>query len=157
MARIDITARIETEGLAQTLARLSSHDLPIAIRAGVRLAASGARKQLAKSIREHYGLTSSRIKQDISQAQFIDGGMAAVIKTSRKPITGMQFGPRKASKGISLAIYRGKRSVYKSGFMQFSKEGRFSGTLPFKPNPNRPYSIDLAAGLNKPQIGRAHV
>jgi hypothetical protein len=138
MARIDITARIETEGLAKTLARLSAHDIPIAIRAGIRDAASGARTQLAKGIRERYSLSSGRIKQDVSQAQFIDGGMAAVIRTSRKPITAMQFKPRQTRKGLSMSIFRGERTVVKSGFM--------AKGLPFKRRTKARYPLDVIHG-----------
>ncbi len=144
MARIDISARIIGDSeLAQTLSRLSSHDIPKAIKAGVRLAASGARTQLAKGIREHYGLSSARIKDDISQARFSENGQTAVIKTSRKPISSAQFKPRQTLKGVSLAIFRGKRTTVKSGIMQFSKAGKFPGTMALKPNPGRRYKGDM--------------
>jgi hypothetical protein len=122
MARIDITARITGDSeLAQTLSRLSSHDIPKAIKAGVRDAARAGRTTLAKSIGQRYSLSAGRIKQDVSQAQFSDAGQTAVIRTSRKPITAMQFKPRQTRKGLSMSIFRGERTVVKSGFMAKGK------------------------------------
>jgi hypothetical protein len=118
MARIDISARVlGDERLAQTLAKLSSHDIPKAIRAGVRDAAKAGRTTLAKSIGQRYSLTAGRIKQDVSQAQFLNQGQTAIIRTSRKPITAMQFKARQNAKGLSMSIYRGQRTLVKSGFI----------------------------------------
>jgi hypothetical protein len=118
MASIDISARIigDTE-LAQTLARLSSHDIPKAIKAGVRDAARAGRTTLAQSIGQRYALTAGRIKKDVTQPQYLAGGQTAIIRTNRKPITAMQFKPRQTSKGLSMSIFRGERTVVKSGFM----------------------------------------
>ena len=118
MAQIDISARIiGDEKLAQTLAKLSSHDIPKAIKGGVKDAARAGRTTLAKVIGQRYSLSAARIKQDVSQAQFSANGQTAVIRTSRKPITAMQFRPRQTSTGLSMSIYRGQRSVVRSGFM----------------------------------------
>ena len=118
MAQIDISARIiGDKELSSALAKLSSHDVPKAIKAGVRDAARAGRTTLAKVIGQRYSLSAGRIKQDVSQAQFRDGGQTAVIRTSRKPITAMQFRPRQTSTGLSMSIYRGQRSVVRSGFM----------------------------------------
>ena len=143
MAQIDISARIigDTQ-LAAALARLSSHDIPKAIKAGVRDAARAGRTTLAKSISQRYSLASGRIKKDVPTARFMDGGQAAVITTSRKPITAMSYKAKPVGKGISLSIYRGQRSVMKSGFMQHSNTGAFSGTLPFRSNKDRVYRGD---------------
>lgn len=118
MATIDISARIigDTE-LSAALARLSTHDIPTAIKAGVRDAARAGRTALAKSIGQRYSLSASRIKQDVSQATFLNHGQTAIIRTSRKPITAMQFKPREVSSGLSMSIYRGQRTVVKSGFI----------------------------------------
>lgn len=129
MAQIDISARIigDTQ-LAQALARLSSHDIPKAIKAGVRDAARAGRTTLAKSIGQRYSLTAGRIKQDVSQAQYLDGGQTAIIRTSRKPITAMQFKPKQTRQGLSMSIYRGQRTVVRSGFMAkglpFRRQGK---------------------------------
>ena len=76
MATIDISARVlgDTE-LAQTLARLSSHDIPKAIRAGVRDAARAGRTTMAKSIGQRYSLTAGRIKQDVSTGMQLNFSM----------------------------------------------------------------------------------
>jgi hypothetical protein len=118
MATIDISARVlgDTE-LVQALARLSSQDIPKAIRSGVRDAARAGRTTLAKSIGQRYSLSAGRIKQDVSTPQYRDGGQTAIIRTSRKPITAMQFKPRETRTGLSMSIYRGQRSVVKSGFI----------------------------------------
>jgi hypothetical protein len=129
MAQIDISARIigDTE-LAAALARLSSHDIPKAIKAGVRDAARAGRTTLAKSISQRYSLASSRVKKDVPTARFMAGGQTAVITTSRKPITAMQFKPKQIRKGLSMSIFRGKRTVVKSGFMAkglpFRRQGK---------------------------------
>lgn len=152
MARIDISARIIGDReLAQTLSNLSSHDIPKAIRAGVRDAARAGRTTMAKSIGQRYSLTAGRIKQDVDPAQFAQGGQTAVIRTSRKPITAMSYKAKPAGKAISLSIFRGERTVMKSGFMQHSNTGAFSGTLPFRTNKGRAYRGD--AKRKKPRAG----
>lgn len=118
MAQIDISARIiGDKQLSAALARLSSNDIPKAIRSGVRDAARAGRTTLAKSIGQRYSLSAGRIKQDVSQAQFLNQGQTAIIRTSRKPITAMQFKARQNAKGLSMSIYRGQRTVVKSGFI----------------------------------------
>ncbi len=129
MARIDISARVlGDKELAATLEKLSSQDIPKAIRAGVRDAARAGRTTLAKSIGQRYALTAGRIKQDVPTARFMAGGQTAVITTSRKPITAMQFKPKEVRTGLSISIYRGKRTVVKSGFiakgLPFKRRGK---------------------------------
>lgn len=139
MARIDISARvIGDEELARTLAKLSSHDIPKAVRAGVREAASKGRTTLAKSIGQRYFLSAARIKQDVPTARIAGDGQTAVITTSRKPITAMQFKPRQTRRGLSMSIYRGQRSVVKSGFM--------AKGLPFKRRGKSRYPLDVIHG-----------
>lgn len=139
MARIDISARvIGDQQLAQTLARLSSHDIPKAIKAGVRDAARAGRTTLAKSIGQRYSLTASRIKQDVPNARFMAGGQTAVITTSRKPITAMQFKPKETRKGLSMSIYRGQRTVVKSGFI--------AKGLPFRRRGKERFPLDVIHG-----------
>ena len=139
MAVIDINARVlgDTE-LAQTLSRLSSHDIPKAIRAGVRYAARGGRTEVGKNIRQRYGLTTGRIKQDVSEPQFRDGGQTAILRTSRKPITAMQFKAKETRKGLAMSIYRGERTVVKSGFI--------AKGLPFKRRGKDRMPIDVIHG-----------
>jgi hypothetical protein len=130
MAVVDISAHVlGDEQLARTLAKLSSHDIPKAIRAGVRYAVRPARTTMAQAIGQRYSLPASRIKQDVSEGQFRDGGQTAVIRTSRKPITAMQFKPKETRKGLTMRIFRGgKRTVVKSGFiakgMPFRRRGK---------------------------------
>jgi hypothetical protein len=118
MASIDISAQIiGDKELSVALARLSSHDIPKAIKAGVRYAARGGSTAIAKNIRASYSLSSARVKQDISSPQFRDGGQTAVLRTSRKPITAMQFKARQTRRGLSMAIYKGQRTVVARGFI----------------------------------------
>lgn len=139
MARIDISARVLGDAeLAQTLQRLSAHDIPKVIKAGVRYAAGGAKSKLAQQITARYSLKSGRIKQDVSNAQYLDGGQTAIIRTSRKPITAMQFKPRETRQGLSMSIYRGQRTVVKSGFI--------AKGLPFKRRGKERMPIDVIHG-----------
>jgi hypothetical protein len=139
MARIDITARILGDSeLAQTLSQLSSHDIPKAIKAGVREAATKGRTTMAKSIGQRYALTAGRIKQDVYPARFSDNGQTAVISTSRKPITAMQFKPKQTRKGLRMSIFRGERTLVKSGFM--------AKGLPFKRKGKERYPLDVIHG-----------
>ena len=139
MARIDISARVLGDAeLAQTLSKLSSQDIPKAIRAGVRAAARAGRTTMAKSIGQRYALTAGRIKQDVSQAQFLNGGQTAIIRTSRKPITAMQFKPKEVRTGLSMSIYRGQRTVVKSGSI--------AKGLPFKRRGKERMPLDVIHG-----------
>jgi hypothetical protein len=118
MARIDISARVIGDAqLARTLSQLSSHDIPKAIRSGVRDASRAGRTTLAKAIGQRYSLSAARIKQDVPTARISSDGQTAVITTSRKPITAMQFKPKQTRQGLSMSIFRGQRSVVRSGFM----------------------------------------
>lgn len=139
MAQIDISARIiGDKELSQALARLSSHDVPKAIRAGVRDAARAGRTTMAKSIGQRYTLSAGRIKQDVPTARITDGGQTAVITTSRKPITANQFKPKQTRTGLSMSIYRGQRSLVKSGFM--------AKGMPFKRRGKERMPLDVIHG-----------
>jgi hypothetical protein len=139
MARIDINARVlGDQELAQALAKLSSQDIPKAIRAGVRDAARAGRTTLAKSIGQRYSLTAGRIKQDVPTARIAANGQTAVITTSRKPITAMQFKPKQTRKGLSMSIYRGQRTIVRSGFLAKGK--------PFKRRGKERYPLDVIHG-----------
>ncbi len=115
---IDISARIiGDKELAQTLERLSGHDIPKAIKAGVRYAARGGRTAIAKNIGANYSLSAARIKKDVSEPQYRDGGQTAIIRTSRKPITFASYKARDVRpKGVTVAIYKGKRSRHPQAF-----------------------------------------
>ena len=140
MAQIDITAKLlGEEKLRSTLQRMSAHDIPKAIKAGVRYAARGGKTAIAKNIRARYSLTSGRIKQDISDPRFRDGGQTAVLRTSRKPPTAMQFKAKDARpKGVTMAIYKGKRTRVKGGFI--------AQGLPFVRTSKSRYPIDTIKG-----------
>ena len=139
MAQIDISARIiGDKELSAALAKLGTQDIPKAIKAGVRDAARAGRTTLAQSIGQRYSLTAARIKQDVSQAQFLNGGQTAIIRTSRKPITAMQFKPRETRTGLTMRIFRGERTVVKSGFI--------AKGLPFRRRGKARMPIDVIHG-----------
>jgi hypothetical protein len=140
MAQIDITAKLlGKDKLRSTLQRMSAHDVPKAIKAGVRYAAGGGKTAIAKNIRAHYSLKSARIKQDISKPMFRDGGQAAVLRTSRKPPTAMQFKAKDARpKGVTMAIYKGKRTKIQGGFI--------AQGLPFVRTSKNRYPLDTIKG-----------
>lgn len=139
MAQIDITARLVGEDeLRSALQQMTSQDIPRAIRAGVRYAARGGRTAIAKNIRASYSLASARIKQDTTEPQYRDGGQTAVIRTSRKPITAMQFRARETKRGLSMAIYKGQRTVVKAGFI--------AKGLPFKRRGAARFPLDVIHG-----------
>lgn len=130
MAQIDISARIlGDKELSQYLAQLSGTDIPKAIRAGVSYAARGGATAISTNVRGSYSLTSGRIKKDISPPSFRDGGQTAIIRTSRKPITAMQFKAKDVRpRGVTLSIYKGERSRIPGGFiakgLPFYREGK---------------------------------
>ncbi|MEN9767463.1 MAG: hypothetical protein RLZZ32_1423 [Cyanobacteriota bacterium] len=138
---LDITARITGDDkLSTALSSLSSHDIPKAIRAGVRDAARAGRTVITKNVGQHYNLKAARIKQDISSPQFLDGGQTAILRTSRKPITAMQFNPRQTPDGLSMAVFRGSRTLVKSGFLAKKKN------LPFKRRGKERKPLDIIHG-----------
>lgn len=139
MARIDISAQIiGDKELSAALAKLSAHDIPKAIRMGVRDAARAGRTTLAKSIGQRYTLSAARIKKDVPNARISDGGQTAVITTARRPITAMQFKPKQTRTGLSMSIFRGQRTLIKSGFM--------ANGLPFKRKGKARYPLDVIHG-----------
>jgi hypothetical protein len=142
MASIDISARIigDTE-LAQTLARLSSHDIPKAIKAGVRLASRGAKTALGKNISAITPIPSARIKDDVF-VSIAGDGQSAQVYTSSQPISALRFKPKQTRTGLQLTLYKGERTVIRSGFMQTNRDQAGRGKLPFKPTSERPYIYD---------------
>lgn len=139
MAQIDITARVVGDDkLTAALQRMSSHDIPKAIKAGVRYAAGSGKTTIAKNIRASYSISSGRVKQDVTAPQYRDGGQTAVIRTSRKPITAMQFKARETRRGLSMAIYKGSRTVVSRGFI--------AKGLPFRRKGQARMPIDVIHG-----------
>jgi len=131
MAQIDIrlTARVlGDKELVAALQRMSAQDIPKAVKHGVKIAARGGRTTLAKEVGQRYSLSAGRIKQDVSQPTYRDGGQTAIIRTSRKPITAMQYKAKETAKGLSLAIFKGQRSIVKGGFiakgLPFKRKGQ---------------------------------
>ena len=142
MAQIDISARIiGDKEISSALARLSSHDIPKAISAGVRLASRGAKTALGKNISAITPIPSARIKDDV-HVSIAGDGQSATVYTSSQPISALRFKPKPTPTGLKLTLYKGERTVIRSGFMQINREQAKRGKLPFKPDPNRAYSYD---------------
>ena len=139
MARIDISARLVGEAeLTRTLRELTSRDIPKAIKAGVRDASRAGRTTMAKAIGQRYSLSAARIKADVPNARISADGQTAVITTSRKPITAMQFKPRETRQGLRMSIFRGERTVVKSGFI--------AKGLPFRRRGKERFPLDVIHG-----------
>lgn len=140
MARIDITARlIGDEQLTKALQELTAKDIPKAIRAGVRDASRAGRTTLAKSIGQRYSLSAARIKKGVPPARIASDGQSAVIITSRKPITALQFRPRETRKGLAMRIFRGGRATLVTG--GFLAKGK-----PFKRRGKERMPLDMIHG-----------
>lgn len=139
MAQIDISARVVGDKeLAAALAKMSSADIPTALKHGVRVAARGARTVLGKEISARYAIGSGRVKKDVTQPTYQQGGLTAIIRTSRKPPTAMQFKARETRKGLAFTQIKGERTVIKSGFI--------AKGLPFKRMTKKPYPLDVVHG-----------
>lgn len=118
MGYISIDAKVlGDKELMRNLEKLSGHDIPKAIKQGVKYAARGGRTAIAKNIGANYSLTAGRIKQDVSEPSYRDGGMTAILRTSRKPITFASYKARDVRpRGVTVAIYRGQRSRHPKAF-----------------------------------------
>jgi hypothetical protein len=151
---VNLSARITGDTqLAQALARISSHDVPKAIEAGVRYAARSGKVVMATEMRRGgVVVPSARIKEDLF---VIVDGATAVIKASAKPVSAQQFKPRQVKAGLNLTFYRGQKTLIKSGFLQYNRVQRSRGKLAFKPETNRPYSYDRTR--NSPRNGMQFV
>jgi hypothetical protein len=115
---IDISARvIGDKELSGALARLSSQDIPKAIRYGVRIAARGGKAAIGKEVSSRYAIGSRRVQRDVSAPTFSEGGLTAILRTSRKPPTAMQFKARETRKGLAFTQIKGERTIIRSGFI----------------------------------------
>lgn len=142
MATIDISARIiGARELAQSFARISTHDIPKAIKAGVRDAARAGKTRLAKEVGSVTPVSAARLKADLKVTISPDR-QTAQIAASSKPMSAMQFKPRQTRAGLNLTLYKGEKTLIRSGFMQSTRKAPGRGKLPFKPAPGRAYSGD---------------
>jgi len=157
MAQIDISARIiGDKELAQALAQMSSHDIPRVIKAGVRYAARAGKTALAKQVSAITPIPSARIKQGLFIDFVSDGsGQTARIYADSTPVSALRFKPRQTRTGLQLTLYKGEKTVIKSGFMQVNRSQRDRGKLPFKPTTDHAYSYDRTR--NTPRKGMQFV
>lgn len=126
---------------------LDSKLLEKATRGGIKYATSAAKVAIAKEVTARYSLKSARVKQDVGAPRFSGDGTSATITVSRKPITALSYGARAVSDGVSLAIFRGPRSIDRTAFMQ-TTGGRL---MPFRATSKRRYRGD--SDRNKPRRG----
>jgi hypothetical protein len=141
MARIDISAQITGDTkLAQMLSRLSSNDIPRAIAYGVGYAARSGKTVMARELKAAgVPIPSQRIKDDL----FVTvKELTAIIEASTKPVSANRFKPRSTKKGLILAIYKGERTLIRSGYLQTVRAQGGRGKLAFKPALNRSYMYD---------------
>lgn len=155
MARIEINALVlGSDELSAALARLSSQDIPKAIAYGVRTASLGAKTALGKNISAITPIPSARIKDDVGVYLEADG-QSATIYTSAQPVSALRFKPKQTTSGLQLTLYKGEKTLIRSGYMQVNRAQRGRGKLPFKPAAHRAYSYD--ATRNKPRQGMQFV
>jgi|688.fasta_scaffold382220_1 hypothetical protein len=151
---VNLSARLigDTQ-LAQALARISSHDVPKAVEAGVRYAAhSGKVLMVAEMRRAGVVVSSARLKEDL----FVQvNGATAHIWANAQPVSAQHFKPRQAKAGLNLTFYRGQKTLIKSGFLQYNRSQRSRGKLAFKPTTARRYRYDRTR--NSPRKGMQFV
>lgn len=151
---LDLTARLTGDAeLARMLSRLSSHDIPKAIEAGVRYAARSGKVAMAKELRAAgVPIPAARIKDDLDVEV---NGATANIWASSQPVSANRFKPRQTKKGLILTFYRGERTLIRSGYLQTVRAQRGRGKLAFKPAQGRAYGYDRTR--NKPRKGMQFV
>ena len=76
-------------------------------RGGISYASKAVPTAVSKGITAAYNLTASRVKKDISRAQFVDGGQTALIRFSRRPPTLTQFKPKAGTRNPQPGLGRG--------------------------------------------------
>jgi hypothetical protein len=152
---VDLSARITGDAKLEAAFRnLATRDIPKAVEAGVRYAARSGKVVMATEMRRGgVVVPSARIKDDL----FVETrGTTAAIHASSQPVSAQQFKPIQNRKGLTLRFYRGgKRTLIKSGFLQYNRAQRSRGKLAFKPETNRPYSYDRTR--NSPRKGMQFV
>ncbi len=141
MLSLDINARIVgNDELVAALAKLSSHDIPKAVEAGVRYASKSAKSIMSSEMRRAgVVIPAQRIKDDIAVQQ---KGATATIYASSHPVSAVRFKPRQTKKGLSLTFYRGTKTIIRSGFMQVNRAQAWRGKMPFKVSTGHAYSYD---------------
>ena len=76
-------------------------------RGGISYASKAVPTAVSKGVTAAYNLTASRVKQDISRTQFVDGGQTALIRFSRRPPTLTQFKPKAGTRNPQPGLGRG--------------------------------------------------
>ena len=107
-----------------------------ALKGGLTYASRSVPTTAAKSIRERYNISSSRIKQDI-KGPFIAGDKATIV-FSRKPPSALQYGgkdPMRPGRGLTVMVFKGVRQQVNRGFIV--RSGPLQGK-PFRRVSNQP-------------------
>lgn len=78
-----------------------------AIRGGITYGSKAVPPAVAKGISASYNLSAARVKKDISNTQFVDGGQTALIRFSRRAPTLTQFKPKPGTRSTQPGLGRG--------------------------------------------------
>ena len=123
--QINLTGLPEVE---RQLLNIKSKDIPRATAAAIRYSAAGAPPAVAKGMRAHYNMTSTRAKKDVSVPRVGPMAQGAVVKLNRRPVTLMQFGAQQIgrkgrSRGVRARIYQNRSEINRKGFIGTAKQG----------------------------------
>ncbi len=124
MAFIDIEAELRGDKkMIAMLQDLSNDKVDKAIKAGVAVAARGAKKVVSQQLREGgLNLSSTRIKAGIKSPTYRANGMKALLVASSDPVTGKSFKAKQNARGLGVTFYKGQRHTIKGGFI--AKNGK---------------------------------
>jgi hypothetical protein len=131
MAYIDISAQLlGDKKMVAMLKDLSNDKVHKAIKAGVAVAARGAKKTISQQLKAGgLNLSSTRIKSGIEEPKFRASGMKALLVASSDPVTGKSFKAKQNARGLGVTFYKGQRHTIKGGFI-----GKYNGK-PLARNP----------------------
>jgi hypothetical protein len=154
--------------LSRALQTLTGKAMDRAIIRAVRYAGQAAKPAVAKSLRERYAITSSRVKADVS-VSLRDGGRSAVVKLNDRPSTVMNWGAKITGNSTNIRTRKVKKGVLswkilKAGGVKRSKvawlmPGRQGGgLLPFHRFGKGRKDIDVIHGpsLRRSVLSGAH-
>lgn len=133
MAFIDIEATLRGDKkMIAMLKDLSNDKVDKAIKAGVAVAARGAKKVVSQELRAGgLNLPSTRIKDGIKTPSYRANGMRALLYASQDPVTAKSFKAKQNARGLGVTFYKGTRHTIKGGFI-----GKYNGK-PLARNPGK--------------------
>lgn len=119
MATIDLSAQLlGDKKMVAMLKDLSNDKVEKALKAGVAVAARGAKKVVSSQLRAGgLNLSSTRIKSGINSPRYRAGGMRALLVASSDPVTATSFKAKQNARGLGVTFYKGQRHTIKGGFI----------------------------------------